>query len=52
MAYEEAWAGRVAVAIGGRAVCFLGRAALLKNKRASGRPKDLVDADLLEGHGA
>lgn len=48
VSYEEAWPGRVAMAIAGRAVFFLGREALLKNKRAAGRPKDLVDADALE----
>jgi len=29
----------------------LGRAALVKNKRATGRPKDVVDADALEAAG-
>ena len=29
-------------------VPFLGRAALIRNKRAAGRPKDVVDADALE----
>jgi len=35
----------------GAPVAFLGREALLKNKRAAARPKDLVDVDLLERHG-
>lgn len=50
--YEEALAGRVAVSIGGRSVFFLGREAMLRNKRAAGRPKDIVDADLLERQGS
>jgi hypothetical protein len=27
---------------------FIGKAALVRNKRAAARPKDLVDADILE----
>ncbi|HSC86482.1 MAG TPA: hypothetical protein VLC09_04400 [Polyangiaceae bacterium] len=34
----------------GRAIAFIGRRALLKNKRAAGRPKDLADVDWLERH--
>lgn len=49
--YEEAWAGRVSVPLRGRSIDFLGRKALLQNKRAAARPKDLVDADLLERQG-
>lgn len=36
--------------IDGRSVPYIGRAALLKNKKAAGRPKDLADADWLERH--
>ena len=32
----------------GRAIVLIGRSALIRNKRATGRPKDLVDADALE----
>ena len=46
--FEEGWTSRVEVTIAGRAVGVLGRDALLKNKRAAGRDKDLVDARLLE----
>ncbi len=42
--FDAASASRVLV----DALPFLGRAALLTNKRASGRPKDLVDVELLE----
>ncbi len=46
--FSSAWAGRVTVTVGDRAIPFLGREALLANKRASGRPKDLADVALLE----
>jgi hypothetical protein len=46
--FDEAWETRVVGVIEGRAVPFLGREALLRNKRAAGRPKDLHDADELE----
>lgn len=46
--FDEAWRGRVRVTVGGAPVPFLGREALLRNKRATGRPKDLVDVALLE----
>lgn len=47
--FEDAWASRLVVVIEGRQVPVLGRAALIRNKRASGRPKDLLDALALEG---
>jgi len=46
--FDEAWPGRVVLEVAGEPVPFLGREALLKNKRATGRPKDLADAALLE----
>ena len=46
--FDEAWATRVEVDLAGLRVFVLGLAALLKNKRATGRPKDAVDADALE----
>lgn len=48
VSFAEAFAGRVIVEIGGAQVAFLGREALLKNKRATGRDKDLVDLAALE----
>jgi hypothetical protein len=33
--------------LGGRRVPFIGRATLIRNKRASGRRKDLVDLEAL-----
>jgi hypothetical protein len=41
--FEAAWFTRVTVKVGDREVAFLGRDALVHNKRASGRPKDLAD---------
>lgn len=49
VSFDEAWASRVALEIDGREIAFLGKTALLRNKHASGRDKDLVDARLLEG---
>jgi hypothetical protein len=47
VAFEEAWPERVIRTIDGLDVPFLGRAALLRNKRASGRAKDLADLEAL-----
>jgi hypothetical protein len=46
--FQEAWATRIAVKIGNRQVNVIGKAALLKNKRSTGRPRDFADADQLE----
>jgi glycine cleavage system aminomethyltransferase T len=48
VSFEQAWPSRVIEKIGALEVPFLGREALLQNKRASARPKDLADVDLLE----
>lgn len=45
--FEEAWAGRMPVSVEGVAVGVIGRAELLRNKKATGRPKDLLDAETL-----
>jgi hypothetical protein len=45
--FDDAWAGRVVHPVGGLAVPFLGRDALVRNKRASGRFKDLGDLEAL-----
>ncbi len=45
--FDEAWTGRLTAQLGTHTVGFLGRAELIKNKRASGRPKDLLDIELL-----
>ena len=45
--FAAAWAGRVEHAVRGTQVPFLGREALLRTKRASGRRKDLADLEAL-----
>jgi hypothetical protein len=42
--FESAWASRAPADLDGQAVNFIGVDELLKNKQASGRPKDLADA--------
>jgi hypothetical protein len=49
--FDEAWQSRITVAIADQTVHVLGRDALIKNKRATGRRKDLLDVEALE-HGA
>lgn len=46
--FDEAWASRVVARFDEGPVFFLGRDALIKNKRATGRTKDLADAESLE----
>lgn len=46
--FDDAWSSRMDVAIAGLSVPVLGRDALIRNKRASGRPKDLLDVAALE----
>ncbi len=46
--FEEAAATRLLLDVDARQVPFLGRQMMIRNKRASARPKDLVDADTLE----
>ena len=46
--FEEAWESRLVIEIDGAPVAVLGRAELVRNKRAPGRPKDLVDADAVD----
>jgi hypothetical protein len=45
--FEEAWQTRAQGAIDAIAVNFIGREALIRNKRATGRPKDLIDVEAL-----
>lgn len=50
--FEEAWSARVEAVVDGLTFPVLGRDALLRNKRATGRPKDLDDVAKLEGRHA
>jgi hypothetical protein len=45
--FEAAWAERVEHGFGGRRVPFIGRATLIRNKRESGRRKDLADLEAI-----
>jgi hypothetical protein len=48
---EDCWANRVVLDLGGVHAGFISLPDLIANKRAAGRPQDLVDADVLEEHG-
>lgn len=46
--FDEVWAGRAEADLDGLPVAFIGKVQLLENKRATGRTKDLADAEELE----
>ena len=46
--FEEAWAGRVSGELAGLKVWFPSKADLIRNKRATGREKDLIDLGFLQ----
>ncbi len=48
--FEEAFRNHQAVEMEGRWIPYIGRAALLKNKLAAGRAKDLADVEWLRNH--
>jgi predicted nucleotidyltransferase len=48
VSFDEVWESRLTVDVEGRSIGFIGRAAFLKNKRAAGRPQDIVDVARLE----
>jgi hypothetical protein len=45
--FEDAWPNRLEITVQGRVIPVLGKAELIVNKTAAGRPKDRIDADLL-----
>ena len=45
--FEEAWQTRVQGTFGDEPVSFIGKTELIRNKKAAGRAKDLIDLDLL-----
>jgi hypothetical protein len=47
VSFEEAWSDRAVHDVDGVSVPFIGRAAFVKNKRATGRAKDLADLEAL-----
>ena len=46
--FANAWQSRIEAKFGDHKLGFLGREQLLQNKQASGRPKDLLDIELLK----
>jgi hypothetical protein len=48
LTFVEAWPDRMRHQFGDVGVDFIGKASFIRNKRATGRPKDLVDVDGLE----
>ena len=46
--FQEAWRDKVIQRVGIVEIPFLSRQDLVRNKRASGRPKDLADLEILE----
>lgn len=51
VSFAEAWRSRVSVRFEGKSVAVIGLDAYVKNKRAAGRAKDLLDVALLEESG-
>jgi hypothetical protein len=49
LTFDEAWPGRLRRPFGEVEVDFIGREAFLRNKRATGRAKDLGDIEGMEG---
>jgi hypothetical protein len=47
--FDEAWANRTTAEFGGAAYPVIGKREFVRNKRATGRPQDLVDANHVEG---
>jgi hypothetical protein len=47
VAFDDAWGERIEDVFGDVRVPFIGRTAFVRNKRASGRRKDLADLELL-----
>lgn len=50
VSFQQAWPERVAASIGDVQFHIIGAKHLLHNKRAAGRPKDLIDVLTLEKH--
>ena len=48
LTFAEAWPDRVQRPFGDAAIDFIGREAFVRNKRATGRAKDLVDIEGME----
>lgn len=51
VAFDEAWAGRLEGSLGPVRLGYIGREALVRNKEAAGRAKDLADLEALRSAG-
>ena len=49
--WDDVWTGHVTARCGSRDLPFIGRADFIRNKRASGRTKDLADIEALDAGG-
>ena len=49
LTFAEAWSSRISAAFGSVTVDVIGRDAFIKNKRATGRARDLADVEALGG---
>lgn len=50
--FEAAWPNRTKSHFGDQPICVIGRGDLVRNKKAAGRPQDLLDLATLERHDA
>lgn len=50
VAFHEAWPNRTPTQYGDQPIWVIGRRDLVVNKRAAGRPQDLLDLSMLERH--
>jgi hypothetical protein len=50
LTFDEAWPSRIAGEFGDQTVPVLSRDDLIRNKRAAGRPQDVLDVNWLEKH--
>ena len=49
LSWQEAWNSRERMELDGLPLCVIGKAALIANKKATGRTQDLADVERLEG---
>ncbi len=50
VSFPDAWPDRAETTYGDQTVPVIGRRHLIQNKRASGRPQDLLDLEILDGN--
>jgi hypothetical protein len=51
VAFDDAWPNRIETEFGDQSIWIIGRADLIANKKAAGRPQDLLDVAVLTNHG-